>query len=142
MIEDMPLDRGAARRRSLETRAAPPPRQRTENEIVTEVIQYLRALPNAHARKQHGSAMTQKGEPDVDACVRGRAVKLEAKRPGNKPTPAQREALARWGNAGALMGWFTDLSHVRALLDHLDDPDYRADLDHPGCRCPVHRDRS
>ena len=78
------------------------------------------------------------GEPDVDACVRGRAVKLEAKAEGNKPTSPQLAALRRWGRAGALVGWFRVLEHVQQLLEHLDEPLFIPDLSYPGCRCPRH----
>ena len=33
------------------------------------------------------------GDPDIDACLRGRSVQLEVKRPGEKPTPLQVKRL-------------------------------------------------
>lgn len=78
------------------------------------------------------------GEPDIDACIRGRACKFETKVGDNTPTVPQRTALGRWAGAGALVGWYRDLEQLRALLEHLDDPEFVPDLDHPGCRCPLH----
>lgn len=123
---------------------APPPRRtrfrtRSEADIVEDVLTYLRGLPGSYARKVHGGAYGNKGEPDIDACVRGRAVKLEAKRPGEKPDPAQSGAMKRWSMAGALVGWFIDLAQVKQLLDHVDDRGFvPPDLTHPGCTCPAH----
>jgi hypothetical protein len=111
-------------------------RPRPESAIVSQGITFLRM--QGWARKVHGGAMGSSGEPDVDACVRGYAVKLEAKRVGEKPTSAQVAAMQRWQKAGAMVGWFTSNDHIAALLTHLGDPEYRTDLTKPGCSCPVH----
>lgn len=116
------------------------PRRKPESEIVLDGINYLRSLPQGYARKVHGGAMGNAGEPDVDACVRGRAVKLEAKAGSNKPSKIQAAALRRWAAAGALVGWFTTTQHIVELLDHLDDQDYVTDLSAPGCAKPCHRE--
>jgi hypothetical protein len=90
----------------------------------------------------HGGAHGNAGEPDIDACVRGRSVKLEAKRPGERPTPAQVGAMKRWADAGALAGWFTGNEHIVQILDHVDGgQDFVLDLSRPGCVCPVHAQR-
>ena len=73
------------------------------------------------ARKVHGNAMTV-GEPDIDACIRGRAVKLELKQPGKRPTALQMAKLRTWAAAGALSGWAVTMVEVDALLEHVDDP--------------------
>lgn len=120
----------------------PLPRRKPESEVVSEGINHIRSLPSGYARKVHGGAMGNAGEPDVDACVRGRSVKLEAKAGTNKPTQVQAAALRRWAKAGALVGWFTTTQHVIELLDHMDDSDYVTNLDAPGCAQPCHRGRS
>lgn len=121
---------------------APPPRRtrvvrRSEADVVADALDYLRGLPLAYARKVHGGALGNSGEPDLDAVVRGWAVKLEAKRPdgSEKPTPVQLAALRRWHAAGALVGWFTSTEHVQQLLDHLGEVEFVPDLSTPGCRC-------
>jgi hypothetical protein len=110
----------------------------SEEEIKAGVLDYLRGLDASYARKVHGGAMGNTGEPDIDACVRGRAVKLEGKRPGKRPDPAQLGALRRWQAAGALVGWFTSTAHVRELLAHVADSGYVTDLTHAGCQCGAH----
>lgn len=121
---------------------APPPRRtrvarRSEADVVRDVMDYLLGLDRAYVRKVHGGALGNAGEPDLDAVVRGRAVKLEAKRPdgAEKPNMAQLNALKRWQLAGALVGWFTSTEHVVQLLDHLGEPQFAPDLGHPGCQC-------
>lgn len=134
---DAPYD--SAPLRKVAARKAAAPRHRTEADINTDVINYVRSLPLGYARKVHGSANAQVGEPDIDACVRGRSVKLEGKTRDNKPTAVQRQAMQRWRKAGALVGWFRSVQDARDLLDHIDELDFAADLDQPGCACPRHR---
>lgn len=90
-----------------------------ESAIATSVVKYLRSLPAAHARRVHGGPYGTAGEPDVDAVVSGRAVKLEVKRPetaGNL-TALQRAALDRWAAAGAVVGVVTSVDEVRTVLE-------------------------
>lgn len=134
-VADAPYD--AASLRAAAQRKAARPRQRSEIAIVTDVIKHIRSLPSGHARKVHGGAHGQVGEPDVDACVNGRAVKLEGKTGSNRPTVPQREALARWQAAGALAGWFRSVHDALDLLEHVDDADFEADFDRPGCGCSL-----
>lgn len=92
-----------------------PPREST---IVDKIIKQLRAMPDAYARKNHGSQYGNAGEPDIDACVRGRAVKIEVKRPGNvsNVTALQRVALDRWAASGAVVGVATSWADVEMIL--------------------------
>lgn len=141
MIDDAEFD--PTQLRKAAARKAARPRRKPESEIVTEGIEYIRALPFAYARKVHGSQFGNAGEPDVDAVVHGRAVKLECKAPdGGRPTAVQMAALRRWQNAGAIAGWFTNTGHVQELLDHVGDvyADYVTNLETPGCSCPQHQD--
>lgn len=121
---------------------APPPRRtrvvrRSEADVVRDVMDYILGLRKAYVRKVHGGALGNTGEPDLDAVVRGWAVKLEAKRPdgSEKPTGPQLAALRRWHAAGALVGWFTSVEHVQQILAHLGEEDFVPDLSTPGCRC-------
>lgn len=90
----------------------------SERSIVENIIKYLRSLPNGYARKIHGGNLGSTGEPDVDAVVDGRALKLEVKRPGheNELTAIQRVALTRWQSCGAIVGVVTSVDDVRDLL--------------------------
>lgn len=88
-----------------------------ERRVVEAVISYLNGLPHARARKVHGGAHGPAGEPDVDACVAGRAVKVEVKAPGAAgATRLQRRRLEQWAEAGAVVGEVRSVEDVRALL--------------------------
>lgn len=114
----------------------PPGRRKPERDVVADGIALLRQ--KGYARKVHGGAYGNAGEPDVDAVVKGRACKFEAKTTGTKPTPVQLGAMKRWAGAGALVGWFRNNQHLEELLLHLDDVNFVPDLTQPGCACPLH----
>jgi hypothetical protein len=63
------------------------------------------------------------GDPDIDACVRGRSVQLEVKRPGERPTPLQFKRIEEWRRAGAVAAVVNSVEDVRRLLqeNHLLD---------------------
>lgn len=61
-----------------------------------------------------GSAMQRRGEPDLDICYHGRAVKLECKAGRNKPTKLQSHRLEQWRKAGAVA------SAVWSVADFVD----------------------
>lgn len=100
-----------------------PPRVRpypNETAFQQATVKRIREDYGGWARKVHGNAVTI-GEPDIDACIRGRAVKLELKQPGEKPTKIQMVKLRLWADAGALSGWAVTMVEVDALLEHVDD---------------------
>ncbi len=114
-----------------------PPRRmpdtRPETEITKEAITWLKTQPATYARKLHTGGMSgERGHPDIDGCTRGRALKIEMKRPGEKPTKIQMVRLLQWREAGALVGWATSVEEVRAIFANADNPDYVNPLTGPG----------
>jgi len=120
--EDEPF---AARMRAI--RSAPT--TVAESTIVDELLGWLNMHHRVYARKIHQTAITGSGEPDLDICWHGRAVKIEVKRPGQKPTPAQRRRMMVWRDAGALVDWVSSLDELKAVLSHVEDDKWAADLD-------------
>lgn len=57
------------------------------------------------------------GDPDIDACIRGRSVQLEVKRPGERPTALQARRLEEWRRAGAIVAVVHSVAEVRAVLE-------------------------
>jgi hypothetical protein len=125
--EDEPFSAQLARARSR-----PRSSTRPEGEITAECLDWLNAQPRTKARKVHQSAMTGGGEPDIDACSRGRAVKIEMKRPGEEPPERQLRRMWEWQRAGALVGWATSLQEVQALMAHVHDLEWINPLTGPG----------
>jgi hypothetical protein len=69
--------------------------------------------------KIHGSEMQEQGLPDILGCLRGRAVALEVKMPGEGPTPLQAFRLAEYARAGAVASVVYSADQAIALLDEL-----------------------
>lgn len=87
-----------------------------ERAIVKAVLAYLNGLPGCLARKRWGGGMGVAGDPDIDACLRGRSLQLEVKRPGEKPTRLQVKRLGEWRTAGAIAGVVVSVDEVKDLL--------------------------
>lgn len=88
----------------------------TERAIVKSILAYLNSLPACLARKRWGGGMGVAGDPDIDACLRGRSVQLEVKRPGEKPTALQLRRLDEWQRAGAVAAVVHSVMEVKKLL--------------------------
>lgn len=86
-----------------------------EKSITQSILAYLNSLPGCRATKRHGSAYSS-GEPDIDACLNGKCVKLEVKGAGKRPTPLQVALLLRWKAAGAVTGVVHCTADVESLL--------------------------
>jgi hypothetical protein len=66
--------------------------------------------------KQHGSVWARVGRPDLDGCLAGRALKIEVKRLGAKPTSIQKKALHDWRQVGAIAFWSDDPEEIEEEL--------------------------
>jgi hypothetical protein len=56
------------------------------------------------------------GDPDIDACLAGRSVQFEVKRPGEDATPLQLKRLEEWRRAGAVAAVVHSVSEAETLL--------------------------
>lgn len=88
---------------------------RSEASIVRQILKYINSLPRCYAEKTHGSAYTS-GAPDITACVGGRRLEIECKRPGKQATPLQARMLSRWAEAGAVTGVCHSMTDAKDLL--------------------------
>ena len=70
-----------------------------ESSIKRSIMQHLNAIDGCIFRKR-GPGSTA-GDPDVYGSYFGQHVELEIKRPGEQPTPLQRQRLREWAQAGA-----------------------------------------
>lgn len=87
-----------------------------EKDIVAEILKWMRGLPlPVYGHKVHGGAYGS-GEPDIDACIMGRALKIEVKQPGKNPTPLQVSVMEKWEKAGAIVGCAHSLDEAKAIV--------------------------
>ena len=93
--------------------------EKTEKQIVNEILKYLNSVDKCRAVKIHGGMYGNAGEPDIDCVYKGRAIKIEVKRKGNKPSKIQEIVLDQWSRAGALSAWVTDVEQVKMIIQSL-----------------------
>lgn len=87
-----------------------------EKTIVKQILAWLNSMPECYARKRHGG-MANPGEPDITACLSGRRIEIEVKRPGGKPTALQLHQLDQWRKAGALAFVAYSLEEVKGEME-------------------------
>ena len=106
---------------------------RLEAAIAKDIVRYLNSLDGCRARRHTASGpYNQAGEPDIDACLNGRAIKIEVKRQRPRrahldprvaeefmscgATALQAQTLVEWGKSGAVVGVAYEVDDVKALL--------------------------
>lgn len=108
-----------------------------EKTIQNNIIGYLQKLPMCTAENVHGNAF-QVGRPDINACYKGRLIRIEVKTPdhGNTPSELQKENLRKWAKAGAVCFVAYSLKEVKQVINELG---IRCNLA-LGCEgCPVNK---
>lgn len=91
-----------------------------ETSIQTAVLNYLNSLPQCIAENVSGNAK-QSGRADINACYKGRCLKIEMKDPetGYEPTKQQLLYLAKWNAAGAVTAVCYSVKDVKNLLEEI-----------------------
>lgn len=101
------------------------------NNLTKAIITYIRARGghanriNNIARQVEGrfvKSTTEKGIPDIIACIRGAYVGIEVKIGKDRQSPEQREQEDRIGNAGGHYHIARTFDQIQPLIDRLFDP--------------------
>lgn len=101
-----------------------------ESAVTKPIIDYINSLPNSIAEKVKGSASSS-GKADINACYRGRTLRIEVKTPDhkNKASKKQERNLEKWYRAGAIVMVAYSLDSVRYFLGEINkDPYSKFDL--------------
>lgn len=88
-----------------------------ETTITKRILDWINGLEGGVAEKVMGNAF-QFGRPDINACYRGRCIRIEVKTPdhGNKPSKAQELDIKKWRKAGALAFVAYSLDDVKRMF--------------------------
>ncbi len=86
---------------------------KSEQQIQKSIIKYLHEI-GAYTFKTVSS--NRAGIPDVIACIDGRFIALEIKRPKGKATPLQKLELSKIVKSGGVASVVTSVEDVRAIL--------------------------
>ncbi len=91
-----------------------------ESAISKKIIEWFKhPARGGWAVKNHGSAFTGRGEPDIHACLNKRMIVIETKVPvGGRLTEIQKHYLDKWAFAGAVAIVATSVDDmVQQLMD-------------------------
>ena len=88
-----------------------------EQDIQTSIMNYIKSIGGLPIKQNQIGIYAQKGVPDILACVKGKFVAIEVKRPKQKPTPIQYAWLEAIKKAGGVAFWADNLEDVKKELD-------------------------
>ena len=93
-----------------------------ETSLQTKILAYLNSLPDCIAENVSGNAR-QSGRADINACYKGRCLKIELKDPdtGYEPTKQQLLYLEKWKRAGAICRVCYSLDQVKILINKVEE---------------------
>lgn len=90
-----------------------------EQDIQTKIMDYIRSIGGIPIKQNQIGIYATAGVPDILACVKGRFIAIEVKRPKQKPKPIQ----VAWINAiicaGGVAFWADNLDTVKEKLQDL-----------------------
>lgn len=91
-----------------------------EGTLQSRVLKYLNSLPECIAENVSGNA-AQSGRADINACYKGRCLKIELKdsEEGYQPTKQQLLYLDKWNAAGAITAVCYSLDDVKNLMEEI-----------------------
>lgn len=92
-----------------------------EKSITNSILAYLNSLSSCRAEKVQGGAAAS-GRADINACYRGRTLRIEVKTPDhkNKVSEKQKHNLDKWLKAGTVGIITYSLNSVKKALRYLD----------------------
>lgn len=87
-----------------------------EQAIQTSIIRYIKSIGGLPIKQNQIGIYAQAGVPDIIACIKGRFVAIEVKRPGKKPEPIQEAFLESITKKGGLAFWADNLDKVKSII--------------------------
>lgn len=89
-----------------------------EKSIQKRIINWINSLDGGIAENVMGNSF-QFGRPDINACYKGRCIRIEVKTPdhGNKPSKAQEINIKQWKRCGCLAFVAYSLEEVKEVFE-------------------------
>lgn len=93
-----------------------------ETGFQSKVLRYLNSLPGCMAENVSGNAK-QSGRADINACYKGRCLKLELKDGDTdyEATEQQKLYLLKWKKAGAIVAVCRYLKDIKKIITDIDE---------------------
>lgn len=92
------------------------PKGHLEQDIQDSIMTYIKSIGGLPIKQNQIGIYGQAGVPDILACIKGRFVAIEVKRPGQKPRPIQISFLEAIEKKGGIAFWSDSLDKVKDRL--------------------------
>ena len=90
-----------------------------EKEIIKQIKEYLKTLPECFAWKEHGGMYGTEGLPDLIICFKGKFVAFEVKAEKGKLTVLQAAILRKIRQAGGRAEVVRSVDEARQIMESL-----------------------
>lgn len=87
-----------------------------EQDIQTSIMNYISSIGGLPLKFNNIGIYAKAGVSDIIACIRGRFVAIEVKRPGKKPTQLQENFIKAVNTVGGLGFWADSLDEVKDII--------------------------
>lgn len=92
------------------------PKGHKEQDIQTAIINYIKSIGGLPIKQNQIGIYAQAGVPDIIACIKGKFVAIEVKRPGQKPKPIQYAFIDAINKCGGVAFWADNLDIVKEKI--------------------------
>lgn len=90
-----------------------------EQDIQTSIMNYISSIGGLPIKFNNIGIYAKAGVSDILACVKGRFVAIEVKKPGKKPTALQNIFIETINQIGGIAFWTDNLDDVKEKLKGL-----------------------
>jgi len=90
-----------------------------EREIISQIKEYLRAVPGCYCFKTHGGFYGTAGLPDIIVCYKGRFIAFEVKTETGKVTVLQAVTIKKITAAGGIAVVVRSVAEVKSIIEKL-----------------------
>ena len=90
-----------------------------EQDIQTKIMEYITSIGGLPIKFNNIGIYAKAGVSDILACIKGRFVAIEVKKPGNKPSKLQENFIDGVNSIGGLAFWADNLKDVKDKLKEL-----------------------
>lgn len=90
-----------------------------EQNIQDKIMDYIKSIGGLPVKFNNIGIYAKAGVSDILACIRGRFVAIEVKKPGNKPSALQENFISAINSIGGFAFWADNLQDVKDKLKEL-----------------------
>ena len=90
-----------------------------EQNIQTAIMNYISSIGGLPVKQNEMGIYAKSGVSDIIACIKGKFVAIEVKRPKNKPTKLQLNFINAVTSIGGVAFWADNLEDVKEKLKNI-----------------------